>query len=451
VGFLVVLWLMIAPTDHAHAENEITSQVSISDTATSTIYVGSTVTIESFTAIIEAAQTAITQAETSTALIETQAEAITSPTETITATITQAQNSIIQAQAVVDSATVAIAQVDSATVLVGEAQQDVNILQLAVESQTAVVESDTLILQNAQTTLNNSETTTIQITEPGLIAKVYSIPSGPSPAIPDESSLIKETIVPYIIYNWGNGQVLNSGVSENVAVEFSGIITLPEDALQVKYAIISDDGARLYINGELVIDQWVDRGGGWGPYSKIFDVQPGSSQEINLWYYENGGGAQVILGYGITTSSGGYFTSPTNNNFSHATTTTSKDPELIQAVNDAQNTLTLAIILLSSIQSNLNASDSELLSAQENLQNAQNNLNILLSEVDSSLVSINNDVMAADVIVSQTLFNEEAERIAIEKERIAAIERAQIAAAIAAQAESDRLANEARIAAEQEA
>ena len=95
MGLLVVLWLIIAPADSAHALDEVTSQVSTSDTATATISAGSTVVIQTPTAIIEAAQTAITQAESATALIETQAIAITSPTETITATITQAQDSIL--------------------------------------------------------------------------------------------------------------------------------------------------------------------------------------------------------------------------------------------------------------------------------------------------------------------------------------------------------------------
>ena len=91
------IWLIFSPADYAHAD-EVTVQVSNSDTSTAVITINSTV-------VIEAAQTAITQAESATAVIETQATAITSPTETITATITQAQDSILQAQAVVDSAT----------------------------------------------------------------------------------------------------------------------------------------------------------------------------------------------------------------------------------------------------------------------------------------------------------------------------------------------------------
>jgi len=159
VGLLVVLWLILAPVDHARATEEVTSQVSTSETSTATISAGSTVTIESATATIEAAQTAITQAESATAVIETQATAITSPTETITATITQAQDSIIQAQTVVDSATVAVANVDSATVLVAEAEEDVIIAEVAVESQTAVVAIATTNLTNAENALAELENT----------------------------------------------------------------------------------------------------------------------------------------------------------------------------------------------------------------------------------------------------------------------------------------------------
>ena len=83
IAFLVGLWLIFSPADLAHAVDEVTSQVSISDTSTVTIDSSSTVivhtSIESATAIIEVAQATITQAETATAAIQTQATAITSP------------------------------------------------------------------------------------------------------------------------------------------------------------------------------------------------------------------------------------------------------------------------------------------------------------------------------------------------------------------------------------
>jgi len=175
VAFLVGIWLIFSSAEIAHAD-ELTVQVSNSDTSTVVISAGSTVTIESATATIDAAQTAINQAETATAVIQTQATAITGPTETITATITQAQTSIVQAQIVVDSATVAVAQVDSATVLVAEAEENVEIAQIAVDSQTAVVGTNISLVDSATAVVNAN-------TSPGLTMTVYHNPgTNASPA-----------------------------------------------------------------------------------------------------------------------------------------------------------------------------------------------------------------------------------------------------------------------------
>jgi hypothetical protein len=215
VGFLVFLWLIISPFDHAGATDEVTFQVSTSETATVVISAGSIITIESATATIESAQVEITQAESATALIETQATAITGPTETVTATITQAQTSIVQAQAVVDSATVAMAQVDSATVLVAEAEENVAIAEIAVESQTAVVDINLGLVDSATAVVNAN-------TSPGLTMTVYHNPGTNASPAQGGNLVHSGTDTNGINEQWGgSGPTVNSGTT-TVTETFAG-------------------------------------------------------------------------------------------------------------------------------------------------------------------------------------------------------------------------------------
>lgn len=161
VGLLVGIWLIFSPAEIAHAD-ELTVQVSSSDTSTVIITPSSTV-------IIQQAEASIAQAESTTAQIVSSATAITGSTETVTATIAQAQESIVQAQSAVDSATVAVAQVDSATALVADAEENVAIAQIAVDSQTAVVTTQVQLVDSATAVVTANTT-------PGLNMTIYSNP-----------------------------------------------------------------------------------------------------------------------------------------------------------------------------------------------------------------------------------------------------------------------------------
>ena len=199
---------------NAQATDEVTIQVSTSETSTATIAAGSTITIESATATIEVAQATIFQAETTTAAIQAQATAITSPTETITATITQVTNSIIQTQAVVDSATVAVAQVDSATVLVAEAEENVTIAEIAVESQTAVVEDKTEVVESATAIVEAN-------TSPGLTMTVYHNPGTNASPVMGGNLVYTGTDTNGITEQWGGGGPTVNGAPTTITETFN--------------------------------------------------------------------------------------------------------------------------------------------------------------------------------------------------------------------------------------
>ena len=127
----------------------------------------------------------------------------------------------------------------------------------------------------------------------GLTAQVYNVlGQNASPYIPQGASPIITTNVPNIDFQWGGGSVLG-GPSEDVIVRFTGSIR--NDSTQnISFMATGDDGTRLYIDGTLITDDWVDKGGG-GSTSAPVSFTAGVPKTIELMYYENGGGANVFL------------------------------------------------------------------------------------------------------------------------------------------------------------
>jgi uncharacterized protein YqgV (UPF0045/DUF77 family) len=127
----------------------------------------------------------------------------------------------------------------------------------------------------------------------GLTAQVYSVNGqNASPYIPQGASPILTTNVPNINFQWGSGQVLG-GPSEDVIVVFTGSI-LSNTTQDISFLATGDDGTRLYLDGALITNDWVDKGGG-GTTSAPVTFTAGVPKSIQLMYYENGGGANVFL------------------------------------------------------------------------------------------------------------------------------------------------------------
>ena len=211
----------------------------------------------------------------------------------------------------------------------------------ALDSQTAVVATATTNLTNAQTDLTTAQTTlstaplinTVTVTaQPGLVVKVYNVagqnvaPVLPQNAEPAHTAVDTNGVNEY----WYDGNVAGSNLSEDVIVTYEGQVTAPTGVNSIRFLAYSDDGAKIYIDNVLVVNNWVDQGPTWSAASNPIDFTNDRTKDINIWYYENGGGATLHLAWqhsGIHTGIGSQYL--THN---ETTTVSSQNPTLVAAV-----------------------------------------------------------------------------------------------------------------------
>ena len=92
---------------------------------------------------------------------------------------------------------------------------------------------------------------------------------------------------------------------ENFIVKFTGQITVPEWFTSTKFAGYTDDGFKMYIDGQLAIDNWQEQGAEWSPYSPTYDVTTDKTFNVEIWWYNGGGPGSYHLGWGIPYGSSG--------------------------------------------------------------------------------------------------------------------------------------------------
>jgi len=96
-----------------------------------------------------------------------------------------------------------------------------------------------------------------------------------------------------INFSWGDfGPDPNMNV-DAFTVRWVGEIEIPFDETYT-FTTTSDDGIRLWIDGQLVVDSWIDQG--TTDHSGDIDLTPGK-YSIQVEYYENGGGAVAQLSW----------------------------------------------------------------------------------------------------------------------------------------------------------
>jgi len=124
----------------------------------------------------------------------------------------------------------------------------------------------------------------------GLLGQYYHTSGGGPPANPWET-LVLERLDPVVNFNWVAGSPDPSVEADSFAVRWTGEVEVPTSGSYTFYTQ-TDDGVRLWVNNELIIDNWAegntsDNGG--------IELAGKRRYEIKLELYENGGDARCEL------------------------------------------------------------------------------------------------------------------------------------------------------------
>lgn len=95
-----------------------------------------------------------------------------------------------------------------------------------------------------------------------------------------------------INFEWNNGSPDPSIQSDLFSAKWEKTINL--EGANYNFTVTADDGVRLYINNELVIDKWHDQAAATYNYQKYLS---GGSHRITVEYYEAHGGAVIKFDY----------------------------------------------------------------------------------------------------------------------------------------------------------
>ena len=94
-------------------------------------------------------------------------------------------------------------------------------------------------------------------------------------------------------FDWGFGAPASDVPADNFSVEWNGQIVAPVTGIYF-FSTLSDDGVRLMVGNQLLIDNWTDHGPTTDTGYAVW-LEGGKSYPIRVNYYERGGGALIQL------------------------------------------------------------------------------------------------------------------------------------------------------------
>ena len=247
----------------------------------------------------------------------------------------------------------------------------------------------------------------------GLSYTVYNLLRSGNSAIPG-------SVVCTGTWNSSSMQLPVCGRYENIIVKFTGQITVPSWFTQTYFAGYTDDGFRMYVDGQLAVDNWVEQGVTWSDYSPVYDVSEDKTLGVEIWWYNGGGPGSYHLGWAIpggwTGAGCDYAGNPRvwGQNFSCNLNTFSSGSgptqAQINAYNDAVAARAIAqtnynnklavyndklsiynqeVQTLQNLTSNLTAATQNLTIAQQNLTSALELKNNRINTYDQSIIYLN--------------------------------------------------------------
>jgi hypothetical protein len=111
----------------------------------------------------------------------------------------------------------------------------------------------------------------------------------------DFTGLRAARIDPTLDFDWGTGAPWPGFAPDTFSARWSGYLLTPAVSGAYTFHARSDDGVRLWLAGQLVIDQWSSQGG--AESAVTVPLVGGQSYPIHVEYYENAGPALLQLSW----------------------------------------------------------------------------------------------------------------------------------------------------------
>ncbi|MFO8006366.1 MAG: PA14 domain-containing protein, partial [Candidatus Brocadiia bacterium] len=108
----------------------------------------------------------------------------------------------------------------------------------------------------------------------------------------DFTNLALTRVDPTVNFDWGSGSPAPSMGADSFSVRWTGQVE-PLYSETYTFKTRSDDVLRLWVDGQSVIDNWTDHGPTYD--TGTIALSAGTNYDIQLDYYENGGGAVIEL------------------------------------------------------------------------------------------------------------------------------------------------------------
>jgi glutamine amidotransferase-like uncharacterized protein len=108
----------------------------------------------------------------------------------------------------------------------------------------------------------------------------------------DFANQVLERVDATVDFNWGSGAPKSSIGADTFSVRWNGFVRAQFSESYTFYTV-SDDGVRLWVNGQLIVNNWTDH----APVQNkgIIALEAGKTYPIKMEYYERGGGAVARL------------------------------------------------------------------------------------------------------------------------------------------------------------
>ena len=195
-----------------------------------------------------------------------------------------AHTSAVSAEATaLEEKTLAQSVVDGQTVTVATALENKNDAQDALDIANINLQTAQAIIQSA----NNQ----------GVSFQIFPLSrNGDYAYIAEGSGVMCQGSIPSFDVYAGSGSIC--GLSENIIGIFKATVTVPADINLVKFAGYTDDGFRLYVDGVLATEQWIEQGATWSPQTQWFNTQTDKTLELEAWWYNGGGPGSMHVGMG---------------------------------------------------------------------------------------------------------------------------------------------------------